>query len=231
MTGAVSMGFEVLSSRSLALIFGPSLQSFAMVLISFILGIGLGSAWIASPRHRGRSSERMIILLLCLAAAWVTLLVFNIERWVDFFRMARTGLARTPMGYAYHELLTVFISLVILGLPAAWIGAVLPLMIRAVSHGTSRWGQSGRVADLEHTGGGGGSFAHGLCAVARGGIRNAFGVLALVLALGALVIAVRAVLAGRHGGRAFGLPVCRQPFCLRRYQLAVRDEFRDVSDL
>src|SRR5258708_39653748 len=99
LTGAVSMGLELLSSRSLALIFGSSLQSFAVVLISFILGIGLGSAWIAAPRRRSRSSEKMIVMLLCVAAVWVTLLVFNIERRVDFYRIARTGLARTATGY------------------------------------------------------------------------------------------------------------------------------------
>src|SRR5262249_38795544 len=42
-TGAVSMGLEVLSTRALALIFGSSLQTFAVVLIAFILGIGAGS--------------------------------------------------------------------------------------------------------------------------------------------------------------------------------------------
>ena len=111
LTGAVSMGLEVLASRSLAMIFGSSLQSFAVVLMAFILGIGLGSAWIASPRRRERSSEKMIVLLLCVAATWVILLVFNIERWVDFYRIARTGLGRTSIGYLYHELLSAGISL------------------------------------------------------------------------------------------------------------------------
>ena len=49
LTGAVSMGLEILASRCLCLIFGASLQSFAIVLMSFILGIGFGSAVIASP--------------------------------------------------------------------------------------------------------------------------------------------------------------------------------------
>jgi spermidine synthase len=66
LTGGVSMGFEVLSARSLALIFGSSLQSFAVVLIAFILGIGLGAAWIASPRRRRLSNEALVIVLLCL---------------------------------------------------------------------------------------------------------------------------------------------------------------------
>ena len=192
LTGGVSMGLEVLSSRSLALIFGPSLQSFAVVLISFILGIGLGSAWIASQRERGRSSERMIILFLCIAAVWVTVLVFNIERWVDFFRIARTGLARTPTGYVYNELLTVLISVVILGLPAAWIGAVLPLMIRAVSHEDKPLGKKvGILLTWNTLGAVGGTLFTGFFLMPQLGLRNAFGVLALILAVAALLIALR----------------------------------------
>ena len=104
LTGAVAMGLEVLASRSLAMIFGSSLQSFAVVLMAFILGIGLGSAWIASPRRRERSSEKLIVLLLCLASAWVILLVFNIERWVVFIAL-RAPVWAGSVGVLYHELL------------------------------------------------------------------------------------------------------------------------------
>jgi spermidine synthase len=191
-TGAVSMGFEVLASRSLAMIFGSSLQSFAVVLIAFILGIGLGAAWIASPRRRSRSSERMIIVLLCIAAAWVTLLVFNIEQWVNFYILARTGLARTATGYVYNELLTVFISLVVLGLPAAWIGAVLPLMIRAISHEDSPLGSKvGILLTWNTLGAVIGVLLTGFVVMPWVGLRNAFGVLTLVLALGALILALQ----------------------------------------
>ena len=192
MTGGVSMGLEVLSSRSLALIFGPSLQSFAVVLIAFILGIGLGSAWIASPRRRGRSSEQLIVVLLCIAAAWLAVLVFNIERWVDFYRIARTGLARSPVGYVYHELITVGISVIILGLPAAWIGSVLPLMIRAVSHEDKPLGEKvGVLLTWNTLGAVMGVLITGFVVMPGVGLRNAFGVLASVLALMALVMAMR----------------------------------------
>ena len=192
LTGAVSMGLEVLASRSLAMIFGSSLQSFAVVLMAFILGIGLGSAWIASPRRRERSSEKMIVLLLCLAAAWVILLVFNIERWVDFYRIARTGLGRTSVGYLYHELLSAGISLLIFGLPAACIGAVLPLMIRAISREECAAGLEGwHPAHLEHLGAVVGTLLTGFVLMPVVGLRNAFGVLALTLALAAIVLAWR----------------------------------------
>src|SRR5438046_8493265 len=97
------MGLEVIASRSLVLIFGSSLQSFALVLMAFILGIGLGSAAISSPRlHRWRS-EKLIIALLLGAALWVGLLVVHIETWVELYRPARTGLARNIIGYTYHQ--------------------------------------------------------------------------------------------------------------------------------
>lgn len=190
--GAVSMGLEVLASRSLALIFGSSLQSFAVVLIAFILGIGLGAAWIASPARRIKSNEGMVVGLLCVAAAWVAILVLNIESWVDFYRIARTGLSRTPTGYVYHQLLTVGIALVVLGVPAACIGAVLPLMIRAVSAGTELLGQRvGRLLTWNTLGCVVGVLMTGFVLMPSFGLRNAFGVLALALGLVALALAFR----------------------------------------
>ena len=190
LTGGVSMGLEVLASRSSALIFGPSLQSFAVVLIAFILGIGLGSAWIASPRRQARSSERLAALLLCLAATWVAVLVFKIELWVDFYRWVRTGLAHTPVGFVYYELFNTGAALVILGCPAALIGAVLPLMIRAVSAADSTLGTKvGSLLTWNTLGAVGGTLLTGFFLMPQAGLRNAFAVLALVLGLAALVIA------------------------------------------
>jgi predicted membrane-bound spermidine synthase len=192
MTGAGSMGLEVLASRSLAMIFGSSLQSFAVVLMAFILGIGLGSAWIASASRRNIPAARMVALLLCAAAGWITLLVFNIERWVDFYRIAQTGIGRTSVGYVYHELLTTGFSLVILGLPAACIGAVLPLMIRAESAGTVTLGNKvGTLLTWNTLGAVAGTLAAGFVLMPLVGLRNAFGVLALVLALVTLVVTWR----------------------------------------
>jgi spermidine synthase len=196
LTGGISMGLEVLSSRSLTLIFGSSLQSFAVVLISFILGIGLGSAWIASARRRA-SSEWIVVVAVCTAAAWVALLVFNIGEWVDFYRIARTGLARTPVGYVFHELLTTGMSLVILGLPAALIGAVLPLMMRAVSEGSGHLGaRVGALLTWNTVGAVCGTLVTGFVLMPMVGLRNAFGVLALALA------AVGLVVTGRRGWRS-----------------------------
>jgi spermidine synthase len=191
MTGGVSMGLEVLSSRALALIFGSSLQTFAVVLMAFILGIGLGSAWIASPRRKV-SGERTIVLLLCVAAAWVVFLVFNIERWVDFYRIVHTGLSRTAVGYVFHQFFATGMSLLILGVPAALIGAVLPLMIRAVSNeGAPLGAKVGSLLTWNTLGAVVGTLSTGFILMPKLGLRNAFGVLALTLAFVGLVVAWR----------------------------------------
>jgi spermidine synthase len=162
------------------------------VLMAFILGIGLGSAWIASAKRADRSGDKTVVLLLCLAAAWVTLLVFNLERWVDFYRLARTGLARTEVGYAYQLLVSTGISLVILGVPAACIGAVLPLMMRAEAAGGGPLGaQVGKLLTWNTLGAVTGSLLAGFVLMPWLGLRNAFGVLALVLAILALMVAWR----------------------------------------
>lgn len=192
LTGAISMGLEVLSARSLALIFGSSLQSFAIVLMAFILGIGLGSAWIASSRWAGRASEKMVAVLLCGAALWVTLLVFNIEHWVDLYRLIRTGLGRTEMGYFYQLVLSTGMALFILGVPAAAIGAVLPLMIRAVSAGGAPLGAKvGTLLTWNTLGAVTGTLLTGFVLMPLAGLRAAFGSLALGLAFVALLVAAQ----------------------------------------
>ena len=208
LTGAVSMALEVLASRSLAMIFGSSLQSFAVVLMAFILGIGLGSAWIASARRK-IPDQKMIVLLLCLAAAWITLLVFNLERWVDFYRLARAGIASSSVGYFYQEVLTISMALAVIGVPAAAIGAVLPLMIRAAAGNDLHLG--GRIGALLTTntlGAVGGTLVAGFVLMPLIGLRNAYGVLALVLAMAAWLLALHSRWRGGCGIAAIAAGFC-----------------------
>ncbi len=223
LTGAVSLALEVLASRSLAMIFGSSLQSFAVVLMAFILGIGLGAAWVAAARWK-LADQKLVVLLLCLAAGWVTLLVFNLESWVDFYRLARTGLARSSVGYFYHQFLTTLIALVVLGLPAGCLGAVLPLMIRAAAGPEAHLGtRVGALLTANTLGAVVGTLLAGFVLMPLVGLRNAYAVLALVLALAALLLAVRA------GWRAGGGAVCCLPVPVWRRKLALGDEFRRLS--
>ena len=191
-TGGISMGLEVLAARGLALIFGSSLQSFAIVLMAFILGIGLGSSVIASLKLRRISNETLIALLLLVASAWIGVLVFNIEGWVEFYRKARTGIARTTVGYVFNQGLSAAMAMFILGVPAALIGSVLPLLIRVLARESATLGeQVGRLLTWNTLGAVTGVLLTGFVIMPQAGLRNAFLLLALGLALVGLFFAWR----------------------------------------
>ena len=193
LTGAVSMGLEVLASRSLTLIFGASLQAFAVVLMAFILGIGAGSAAIASPRLKRWRSEGAIIGLLVTAAAMVGILILGIEQWVEIYRHIKVGLAPTRMGYRFYQAIMALFSFVVLGLPAALIGAVLPLCLRWVSDDGKGFGNRvGRLLTWNTLGAVVGVLFTGFVLMPNTGLRNAFNILAILLCVPAILLAVSA---------------------------------------
>ncbi len=181
LTGAISMGLEVLAARSLVLIIGASLQAFAIVLMSFILGIGLGGAVVASPRTRGWAREAATMVLLLGAAAWIGLLIAGVEEWVDFYRWVKTGIARTETGYTFHQVFSGAMSLVVLGIPAGLLGAVLPLWIRDLPERGPELGRGvGRLLTWNTIGAVAGTLVTGFVLMPQLGLRGAF----LALALG-----------------------------------------------
>jgi spermidine synthase len=188
-TGGVSMGLEVLASRSLTLIFGASVQAFATVLMAFILGIGLGSAIAASPRLQRWRYESMIFTALLIAAASVGILVIGIEQWVEAYRHVRVGLARTQMGYRFYQIIAGGFSMVVLGIPAGLIGAVLPLCLRLVSNHEGFGGRVGRLLTSNTLGAVVGVLITGFILMPSIGLRAAFFVLALAICLAVLLLA------------------------------------------
>lgn len=190
LTGAVSMSLEVLASRCLSLILGASLQVFALVLMAFILGIGLGSAVIASPRRRLWSLETTIIALLLGASVLIGLLVYNIENLAALYAYAQSGLSRTAVGYRYHQVIVSLFAILVLGLPAAALGSVLPLWIRFSGAASLLGEQVGRLLTWNTLGAVGGVLLTGFVLMPGIGLRNSFSVLALVLVLVALVTAL-----------------------------------------
>jgi len=191
LTGAVSMGLEVLASRCLCLIFGASLQVFAIVLMAFILGIGLGSSVIASPRWRKLHGETTVVFLLFGAALLIGLVVFNIENLVAVYLTAESGLNRNPVGYHYNQTLVAIASICVLGLPAAMLGSVLPLAIRIASETSDLLGDRvGRLLTWNTLGAVAGSLLTGFVFMPQIGLRGSFSALAAVLVAAGILTAL-----------------------------------------
>ena len=181
LTGGVSMGLEVLSARALALIAGGSLQAFALVLMSFILGIGLGSIIISSSRAAHRFGIHMVYALLLAAATLVVINVVYIEELTTLYSRARFGLALNPVGYIWHQLSIAFFSFLILGLPAAFLGAAVPLSIRLIGAAQSLGDQVGRLLTANTIGAVIGVLITGFILMPLAGLRGAFATLAILL--------------------------------------------------
>jgi predicted membrane-bound spermidine synthase len=175
----------------LCLIFGASLQVFAIVLMAFILGISFGSGVIASPNRKHLRGETTAVLLMLGAALMIGLVVFNIENLVSVYLTAQSGLSRSLMGYRYYRTLVAVVSIFVLGLPAAALGSVLPLWIRAASDTSNLLGDRvGRLLTWNTLGAVAGSLLTGFVLMPWIGLRGSFAALALVLVAAAIPVAM-----------------------------------------
>jgi spermidine synthase len=197
-TGAVSMGLEVLGSRAVALVVGGSLQAFAIVLMAFILGIGLGAAVIASRFFSKARSERTMFLLLILAATFIWVFIWRVEDWVIFYSSARNSLTQIHKGYATQQMLIALMAILALGFPAALLGAVLPIAIRG-SAGENLSDQVGRLLTWNTLGAVVGVLFTGFVLMPSVGLRGGFLTLALALAV------IGAIGAVRHGEKRLSI--------------------------
>jgi spermidine synthase len=187
-SGGLSMGLEVMASRALTLIFGASLQAFSIVLMAFILGIGCAGAVVSSgPGRRWRASAASCFALLG-AGLFIGLMMCGIEWWVDFYREAKTGLGRSPMGYHFHQLLAGIMSIVVLGLPAGLIGSVLPLCLKEEERAGSLGDRVGRLLTWNTLGAVAGVLLSGFVLMPEFGLRGALGAAAVALCASAAVL-------------------------------------------
>lgn len=189
-TGATSMGLEVLASRTLSMIFGSSLQAFALMLIAFILGIGIGSFVVASWRKPRFITEGTTVVLLVGAAAMIGIFLLTAQQWALLYLKIRNGLGEENK-YLHHQIISSVIAIIVLGIPAAMIGGVLPLWIRLSSTAGGLAERIGRLLTWNTIGAVTGALFTGFVLMPMAGLRLAFGIIGAVLGLAALFIARR----------------------------------------
>lgn len=189
-TGFAAMGYEVLFTRVIALSFGSSTYSFTVMLMSFITGIGIGSAIVARLRV-----ERPLWLFgasqLAAAVALVAMtpLVSRLPYWTGLLRihLGTEGAAFTLDQVAKAGLILLFLLVptVCLGFGFPLVSAIQaksPARIGSAVGSTYAWNTVGNVV---------GTVATGLWILPAFGVLGSFHVqLGMNLAAGALVIAV-----------------------------------------
>ena len=112
--------------------------------------------------------------------------MFHIEKLATVYLYAQGGLSRTLVGYRYHEIVISLISICVLGLPAAMLGSVLPLWMRAVPESSNLLGDRvGRLVTWNTLGAVVGVLVTGFVLMPTIGLRASFAALGLLLAAAA----------------------------------------------
>lgn len=178
LTGFLSISLEVLWTKILTLIFGGSFYSFSIILITFLLGIGLGS--LVCQFLDKKKAAFWFGVLQGMIAVWILVSLFFFNFFPDLFTFLFTKSPSLP--------LSLVISFVISGiviLPATFLfGVSFPLGIEIYRLTFPKTGEGvGRVYSVNTFGGIIGSFAAYFLLLPLFGIKNTVTLIALVFGL------------------------------------------------
>ena len=129
LSGLTALGAQVIWTRLLSLILGPSVYTFSIILAVFLVGLGIGSS-AGSAIARGRNDPRLILglsqLLLVAAIAWTAVLIGYALPWwpID------PSISSSPWFNFQLDLVRCLVAI----LPAACLwGASFPLALAAAA--------------------------------------------------------------------------------------------------
>jgi spermidine synthase len=128
-SGLCALGAEVIWTRILALMLGPTVYTFSIILGVFLIGLGLGSAagsGLAEKRPQARLWLGLSQLLLCVAVAYAA---FVLADWLPYWQGNLTSV-RGPRKDFQSDILRC--SLAILPAAILW-GASFPLALAAIA--------------------------------------------------------------------------------------------------
>jgi spermidine synthase len=198
-SGFVSLGLEVVWTRLLALILGPTTWAFALMLTVFIggLALGAGAGTLLAARHAARPSWLAVALLLGAMASLGT------SRVVDALALRVAASAARPdatlAGVIGSQVASIALALVPLTLT---LGAVFPIGL-ALARRTSAALPSavGRLYAVNTLAAIGGALIVGFVLLPGAGLRRSLVVLAAISTIGGVL----ALLHGRPGRATVGI--------------------------
>ena len=191
LSGFTSMLYEVTWIRLLAIVTGGTAYSFTLILTAFILGIGLGSLWLA---RRGGDSDSLRVFAWLQAALVVSVCLalpfYGRLPWL--FHHVHAALRRTEDTWVVYQALSFVFCCGVLLLPTFFMGASFPAAARvALGRAESLGRQLGGVYLWNTVGTVSGSLLAGLVFLPVLGLERNF-LLGVALNLVAAVVAARA---------------------------------------
>ena len=189
-SGAVAMLYEVSWTRLLGMCMGSSSNAFAIMLMTFILGIALG-AWLISKFPSGGNSLTRFGWLEIWVGVSVILTMFCYEYLPLLYLRISSIVDRQELNYGVFRFLQGFFSLLVMIVPTTILGMTLPLVSRISTAETARTGRSvGLVFSFNTVGAVLGTVLTGLWALPSLGLARTFALgAALNIVIGVIIIA------------------------------------------
>ncbi|MCC6336340.1 MAG: fused MFS/spermidine synthase [Myxococcales bacterium] len=139
LSGFTAMLYETGWIRLVTLVVGASSYAFTWIVCAFILGISLGSTWVA--RRPGADSLRLFGRLQAAIAVTLCLTLPLYLRVPYLFLKVRGMLARTEGAFPAWQALLFAVSLVVMLAPTFVMGAAFPVGARVVAKGHATVGR------------------------------------------------------------------------------------------
>ena len=141
-SGALTMLYELAWIRLAGMVFGSSIHSFTVMLMTFIGGIALGSAvaaWLLKSKR-----DALLWLALCEAGICLTVLALlpAYERMPYWFLVLASTLDREGDTFWQYQLVKIALSMLVLMAPTILIGMTLPLATRVAARGVPLLGRN-----------------------------------------------------------------------------------------
>jgi spermidine synthase len=187
-SGAIAMVYQVLWTRSLAIVIGSSVYSFTLILLAFLVGLAGGAALLARLTARSSRPIEWLAGVHLLVATMIALSYVVMDKLPAAFLGLLRGGAFSVDGIIFCQFLLAALAV----LPATLcMGGVLPITIRIVSSGVDRVGRDvGDAYSVNTLGAIVGSFAAGFVVLPLCGLQRGLGIGALVTVLLACALLV-----------------------------------------
>lgn len=192
LSGLSALIYQVLWTRILTLTFGHTIYAVSTVLTAFMAGLGLGS-WIA-----GRYADRLSRLVRAYGLLEIAIGLFALVIYPVFLNLnALYGPLYTSIGSSFTLLVITrfLLAFFLLLIPTTFMGATIPLLVKAITHGLADLGRkAGRLYAVNTAGAVVGTLAAGFYLIPQLGLHqtNRIAVLLnLVIGLAAAVLPLR----------------------------------------